>query len=323
MTKKTVSYIFPIYDEAENIPLLYGTLTDILATIQDRYAIELIFVNDGSQDASLKVLHEIQQQDDRVTVVNFSRNFGHQIAVTAGLDHATGDAIIIMDSDMQDPPRVSLELIQKWEEGYDVVYAQRRTRKDTLFKRLSAAAFYWMLRKLADIDIPPHTGDFRLIDRRVASALSQFREHNRFLRGLVSYVGFKQTAVLFDREARHAGKTSYPLKKMIRLATDGIVGFSWSPLKLSARLGYLFSGLSFAGIIYALGSKVMNPDTVVPGWTFIVIAMLLIGGVQLIILGLLGSYIGRIYVEAQNRPLYIIESVRKSKKTNEPAQTVS
>lgn len=308
--RKLITYIFPIYNEAGNIDLLYSTVRSLLEE-HDSYDFELIFINDGSRDASLEKLHHIQRHDSRVVVINFARNFGHQLAVTAGLDNAKGDAVIIMDSDMQDPPQVSFELIKRWEEGYDVVYAQRRTRKDNFFKRFTAGLFYRILQKLADIDIPRNTGDFRLVDRRVVEVLRQFREHNRFLRGMVSYVGFKQVAVQFDRDERHAGETGYPLKKMIKFALDGILGFSWAPLKMIANMGYFFSVLSFLGIIYALIVKAFDPSVVVPGWTFIVIAVLLIGGIQLIMLGVLGSYIGRIYTEAQNRPLYIVESIKR------------
>lgn len=308
--KKLITYVFPIYNESGNIALLYQTIKGLLAQQSESYDFELVFVNDGSRDDSLEKLYALQEQDARVVVVNFARNFGHQLAVTAGLDRATGDAVIIMDSDMQDPPQVSLELIKKWEEGFDVVYAQRRTRKDSLFKKLSAHVFYWILWKVADIDIPRNTGDFRLLDRKVVDVLNQFREHNRFLRGMVSYVGFKQAGVLFDREKRHAGVTGYPLKKMIKFASDGILAFSWAPLKLIGRLGYFFSALSFLGIAYAITRKIFDPAELVPGWTFTVIAILLIGGIQMIMLGVLGSYIGRIYTEVQGRPLYIVESVR-------------
>jgi glycosyltransferase involved in cell wall biosynthesis len=286
----------------------------LLKKREKKYDFEIIFVNDGSRDDSLDKLITIQKKDPRVSVINFARNFGHQLAVTAGLDYATGDAVIIMDSDMQDPPEVSMELIDRWEEGYDVVYAQRRTRKDTFFKKLTAAGFYWTLRKVADIDIPKNTGDFRLVSRRVVEALAQFREHNRFLRGLISYVGFKQIAVPFDRDERRAGKSSYPIKNMLKLAGDGIFGFSWSPLKLISRLGYAISTLSFIGIIYVVLLKLLDPSAAVPGWTFTAAAVLLIGGIQLSMLGLLGNYIGRIYTEAQNRPLYIIESTRGPRK---------
>ena len=308
--KKKISYIFPIHNEVGNIGLLYQTLQEVIAGSEYRF--EFVFVNDGSTDDSLAELYKLRDVDSRVVVINFARNFGHQIAVTAGLDHATGDCAIIMDSDMQDPPRVSLDLVKKWEEGWDVVYAQRRTRKDGVFKRLTAYLFYWLMSKLADINIPRDTGDFRLVDRRVLDALQGFREHNRFLRGMVSYVGFRQTAVLFDRDERHAGETSYPLKKMLKFASDGILSFSSTPLKLISRVGYCISALSFLFIIYALLAKLFTPATVVPGWAFIVIAISLIGGIQLIMLGVLGGYIGRIYTEAQNRPLYIIESVTSS-----------
>jgi glycosyltransferase involved in cell wall biosynthesis len=308
--KKLISYIFPIYNESGNIEKLHKVLSQALE-LQTKYDFELFFVNDGSQDDSLEKLTKLQAVDSRIVIINFARNFGHQLAVTAGLDHAKGEAAIIMDSDLQDPPAVSLELIKKWEEGFEVVYAQRRTRKDSLFKRASASAFYWLLAKLAEINIPRDTGDFRLIDRKVIDALAQFREHNRFLRGLVSYVGFRQAGVMFDRDERFAGTTSYPLKKMLKFAADGIFSFSTFPLKLVSRLGYFISTISFLGIIYAILVKILDPHTVVPGWTFIVIAILLVGGIQLIILGLLGSYISRIYTESQNRPLYIVESIKK------------
>ena len=310
--KKKISYIFPIYNETDNIDLLYKTIHKLLLTRKKDYNFEIIFVNDGSKDDSLEKLLAIQKHDSRVSVINFARNFGHQLAVTAGLDHSTGDAVIIMDSDMQDPPKVSLELIDKWEEGYDVVYAQRRTRQDSMFKKATASGFYWLLRRLADIEIPPNTGDFRLVSRRVVDTLGEFKEHNRFLRGLISYVGFNQVAVSFDRHERHAGTTKYPLKKMLKFAGDGIFGFSWSPLKLISRLGYIMSSLSFVGIIYVIGLKLFDPSAAVHGWTFASAAVLLIGGIQLMTLGVLGNYIGRIYTEAQNRPLYIVESVRGS-----------
>jgi polyisoprenyl-phosphate glycosyltransferase len=310
--KKRISYIFPIYNESENIDFLYAEMGKVLRTPEKDYTFEIIFINDGSRDNSLEKLMAIQKKDSRVSVINFARNFGHQLAVTAGLDYATGDAVIIMDSDMQDPPKVSLELIDKWEEGYDVVYAQRRTRKDSVFKRSTARGFYWLLRRMAEIDIPPNTGDFRLLSKRVVDALGEFREHNRFLRGMISYVGFRQIAVPFDRDERRAGKSSYPIKNMLKLAGDGIFGFSWSPLKLISRLGYAISSLSFLGIIYVILLKLLDPSKAVPGWTFTAAAVLFIGGIQLSMLGVLGNYIGRIYTEAQNRPLYIVESTRGS-----------
>jgi glycosyltransferase involved in cell wall biosynthesis len=314
--KKLISYVFPIYNESGNIDLLYKTMSVLLKSVKN-YDFEIIFVNDGSRDNSLEKLIAIHQKDDRVKVINFSRNFGHQLAVTAGLDHASGDAVIIMDSDMQDPPAISLELVKKWEEGFEVVYAQRRTRKDTFFKKLTAKWFYITLQKLADIEIPRNTGDFRLIDRKVVNALTACKEHNRFLRGMVSFLGFKQTAVLFDRDERHAGETNYPFKKMLKLASDGILGFSSAPLKFISKIGYSFSLLSFLGIIYAIAMKILRPGITVPGWTLMVIAVLFIGGVQMIMLGVLGSYIGRIYTEVQNRPLYLVSNVFAKKQNDQ------
>ena len=306
--KRTISYIFPIYNESGNIGVLYKTISDLLRG-NKKYEYELIFINDGSRDNSLELLKGLQAKDKRITVIDFSRNFGHQIAVTAGLDYARGDAVIIMDADMQDPPKVSFELVKKWEEGFEVVYAQRRTRKDTWFKKFTADMFYRVLQKLADIDIPRNTGDFRLVDRKVVDAIKRFKEHNRFLRGMVSYVGFKQVAVQFDRDERHAGETGYPLKKMLKFAADGIFSFSTYPLKLIRNLGFFIAGLAFLGILYAIVMKIVFPDVTIAGWTFIVVSVLFIGGIQLVMLGLLGSYIGRIYTEAQNRPLYMISEV--------------
>ncbi len=311
---KKISYIFPIYNESDNIDLLYKTISSTIKPIINKYDLEFIFINDGSRDNSLDKLWKIQKKDPRITVINFARNYGHQIAVTAGLDYAQGDAVIIMDSDMQDPPKVSLDLIKEWEKGFDVVYAQRRSRKDSWFKKFTADIFYRFLQRIADIDIPRNTGDFRLIDRKVVDQLRKFKEHSRFLRGMVSYVGFKQVAVQFDRDERHAGVTGYPLKKMLKFAADGIFSFSSAPLKAISRLGYSIATLSVLGIIYALIIRLFAPQFVVEGWTFTVISIFFVGGIQLIMLGVLGSYIGRIYTEVQDRPLYGIESVRGSKK---------
>lgn len=320
--KRLISYVFPIYNEAGNIDLLYKTIDKITKKIADQYDFEFIFINDASRDKSMELLRDLAEKDNRVVVLDFARNYGHQIAVTAGIDHARGDAVIIMDSDMQDPPRVSLELIDKWREGYEVVYAQRRTRKDGFFKKLTASLFYKILHKLSDIEIPVNTGDFRLIDRQVVDELKKYREHDRFLRGMISYIGFKQTGVLFDRDERHAGETGYPIKKMIKLATDGVLGFSTTPLKLINRLGYAMSGLSLLGILYVLWVKLFNPTTAVSGWSFTVIVIFLIGGIQLMVLGILGEYIGRIYTEAQGRPLYAVRRIYKHPQTKTTKSTV-
>ncbi|QRP47451.1 glycosyltransferase family 2 protein [Amycolatopsis sp. FDAARGOS 1241] len=309
-TRRRITFVFPIYNEEGNIDLLHRTVDEVTAPLADRYDFSFLYVDDGSRDSSLALLTALAERDNRVTVVELSRNFGHQMAVTAGLDLVDADATIIMDSDLQDPPRVALELIEKWEEGFDVVYAQRRSRQDSAFKKITASAFYWFLRKMAAVDIPKNTGDFRLIDRKVVDELRRYRERDRFLRGLVSYIGFKQTAVVFDRDKRHAGVTGYPLRKMLRFAADGILGFSVTPLRLISRFGYLISALSFFGVLYVIGVKLFAPQTAVPGWAFITIAMFFLGGIQIIMLGVLGSYIGRTYSQVQNRPLYGVASVR-------------
>ncbi|MFC9255079.1 glycosyltransferase family 2 protein [Amycolatopsis thailandensis] len=308
--RRRIAFIFPIFNEEENIELLHRTVDEVIEPLAGKYDFSFLYIDDGSRDHSMDILTALSRRDDRVTVIELSRNFGHQMAVTAGLDLVEADAAIIMDSDMQDPPRVALELIEKWEEGFDVVYAQRRSRQDSAFKRFTAGAFYWFLRKMASVDIPRNTGDFRLIDRKVVDELRKYREQDRFLRGLVSYIGFKQTAVLFDRDKRHAGVTGYPLRKMLRFAADGILGFSVAPLRMITRLGYLISLLSFLGILYVVGVKLLAPSTAVPGWAFITAAMFFLGGIQIIMLGVLGSYIGRTYSQVQNRPLYGVASVR-------------
>ncbi|WP_285726304.1 glycosyltransferase family 2 protein [Psychromicrobium xiongbiense] len=310
--RKTISYVFPIYNESGNIPTLYETISRTLSEVP--YDAEIIFINDGSTDSSLELLSALQVRDSRILVVDFPRNYGHQVAVTAGLDIASGDAVVIMDSDLQDPPAVSLQLISQWEAGFDVVYAQRRTRKDSAFKRFTAWAFYLLLKRIASIDIPPNTGDFRLLDRAVVDEIKRYREHDRFIRGMVSYVGFRQTAVLFDRDARLAGQTGYPLRKMLKLAADGIFGFSTFPLTLISRVGIFTALLSILGVLYALFMKIFVPAAVVEGWTFIVISVLFVGGLQLMMLGILGGYIGRIYTEVQNRPLYAVRAVYGSRR---------
>lgn len=301
--------MLPIYNESDNIDVFYDALSAETAKVANEYDFEFIYINDGSRDNSLQKLENLYGQDDRVKILNFSRNYGHQIAVTAGLDYAKGDAVIIMDTDMQDPVSVSLELLERWKEGFDVVYAQRRTRKDSAFKKLTAHMFYRVLDSLADIRIPKDTGDFRLMDRKVVDALNKFREKNRFLRGLVSYIGFKQTAHLFDRNERYAGKTGYPLGKMIKFALDGITGFSTVPLRLITRVGFFVSFISFLGIIYAIAQRILHPETTVSGWAMLIVSVLFVGGIQMIMLGILGEYIGRIYTEVQHRPLYLLQDV--------------
>ncbi|WP_329315972.1 glycosyltransferase family 2 protein [Streptomyces sp. NBC_01262] len=303
-----VSYVLPVYNEQDGIQRFHDELVAALAERPD-ITYELVYVNDGSADGSLSILRDLAKNDPQVQVIDFARNFGHQIAITAGIDQATGDAVIIMDTDLQDPPKVSLELIEAWREGAEIVHARRRTRKDTFFKRITAHAFYRMLRSAAEVDIPLDTGDFRLLDRKVADELRKFRERGRFVRGIVASLGFRQTEVLFDRDERFAGETKYPLRKMARLAIDGVTGFSTMPLRLITRLGVVVLLLSLLGIAYAVGMRIFRPDITVSGWTMTMVVTLFLGGTQMLSLGVLGSYIGRTYTEAQARPLYIVRQV--------------
>lgn len=309
MSRRLVSYVLPVYNEGAGIERFYGELVRATNAVSDRYDLEFWFVDDGSTDDSPDRLEVIAASDPRVRVLRLSRNFGHQIAITAGVDHADGDAVVIMDSDGQDPPDVSLRLVAEWERGFAVVYAQRVARRDSLFKRVTARAYYRLLSRLSDVDIPVDTGDFRLLDRTAVEQLRQFRERNRFVRGMVASLGFRQTAVPFDRPGRAAGSTRYTLRKMLRLAVDGITSFSTRPLELVFRLGFAVLGLSALGIAYALLMKFFFPDVTVSGWTLLIIAILFMGGVQVMTLGLIGLYVGRTYSQVQQRPLYIVERV--------------
>ena len=298
-----ISIVLPVYNEFDNINELYRRLKDSLQRFKPY---EIIFVNDYSRDNSLKIITDLAARDPYVKIINFSRNFGHQAAITAGIDFAEGDAVVIMDSDLQDTPEIIPEMIEKWREGFEVVYARRRVRKDTFFKRSTAFVFYRLLQKIASIEIPEDTGDFRLIDKKVVREMRRLREHSRFMRGLTSWVGFRQTAVFFDREDRRYGQTNYPFRKMLKFAIDAFASFSTVPLKLSSLLGFLTALGSLCGILYGLIRKIFFSDVVVSGWTFTIITIFFIGGIQLIVLGVMGEYIGRIYVETQNRPLYIV-----------------
>jgi dolichol-phosphate mannosyltransferase len=302
--KPIISLILPIYNEEGNIDELYKRSKKVLSDVG---SYEIIFINDFSRDNSLQKLIGLSQKDKNVKIIDFSRNFGHQIAITAGIDYAEGDAIVIMDADLQDTPETIVKMVNKWKKGYDVVYGKRRKRKDTMFKKFTAFAFYRLLRRFANIEIPEDTGDFRLMDRKVVKEMKKLKEHSRFMRGLTSWVGFKQTAVLFDRDERRWGATNYPFKKMLKLSFDALTSFSNIPLRLASYLGFFSALVGFAWGLYAVYRKLFLPSSeTVPGWTTIVIAIFFIGGIQLIILGIIGEYIGRIYTESQNRPLYII-----------------
>ena len=300
-----VSVVVPCMNEQAVIRETCDRLITVLSP--GEFSFELIFVDDGSKDHTPEILRELQSDDARVRVVCLSRNFGHQVAITAGLEHATGDAVAVIDADLQDPPEVLMEFVTKWLDGYDVVYGVRTAREgETKFKLWTAKAFYRLIGKLSDTEIPLDTGDFRLMDRRVVDALLSMPERDRFVRGMVSWLGFAQISVPYRRSPRFAGQTKYPLFKMLKFATDGIVSFSIVPLRLATWIGFLASGLSVFGIVVVLLEHYFGVIGLVKGWSSTVIAVLFIGGVQLVCLGIIGEYVGRIYGETKRRPLYVV-----------------
>jgi dolichol-phosphate mannosyltransferase len=303
-----ISVVVPCYNEEPVIRETHSRLVAVMDQL-DPDDFEIIYVNDGSSDRTIPLLEEIRAVDTRVRVLSFSRNFGHQIAVTAGLDHALGDAVVLIDADLQDPPAVILEMVERWRDGYHVVYGMRTDRPgESRFKLWTAKIFYRLLNRLSDVDIPLDVGDFRLMDRRVVDVMRSMPERDRYLRGMVSWVGFRQIAVMYRREPRFAGESKYPLFKMLKFATDGILSFSIVPLRLAVWAGAFAILLAFGGIIYALILRLYLSETHwVRGWTSTFVAILFLGGVQLIFLGFIGEYIGRIYGEVKRRPLYILQ----------------
>lgn len=302
------SVVVPMYNEEDVVIESYKRLKKVMDSTNVNY--EIIFVNDGSKDRTSHIISEICEKDDKIKLIDFSRNFGHQIAITAGMDYSEGEAIVVIDGDLQDPPEVIPLMLEKWREGFDVVYGKRLERKgDSFFKKFTAAVFYRFLKKMTDVDIPVDTGDFRLIDRRVCEALKQVNERNRYIRGIISWLGFEQTGVEFSRDKRFAGVTKYPLKKMIRFAADAITSFSYKPLKLATYIGFTISMLSFFYLIYVLYLRFFTSITIV-GWTSILVVSLLSNGIILMMLGIIGGYIGRIYDEAKGRPLYIVRQIK-------------
>lgn len=312
-----LSIVIPLHNEEGNLPHLHQRLIPAVTSVTQDY--EIIYVNDGSKDATLEMVKALAAQDERVCYISFSRNFGHQMAIMSGIEHASGNAVVIMDGDLQDPPELIPELWKKYSEGFKVVYAQRRSREgETLAKKWTAKAFYRLLKKTTNIKIPLDTGDFRLIDRKVVDYLKQMPERHKFLRGQIAWIGFKQTAVFYDRESRLAGKTNFSFSKMFQFALDGITAFSNYPLRMATVMGFVVSAVSFLVILYALYSKFVLNRTIT-GWTSLIISVLFIGGVQLIAIGIIGEYISRINSDVRKRPLYVIEedNIPKKESTSE------
>ena len=303
---KKISVIVPMYYEEKVAEECYKRLTACLQKLT-YYTYEIIIIDDGSKDKTLEILENIASKDDKVKVISFSRNFGHQAAVTAGLKHVSGDAIIIIDADLQDPPELIPQMIQLWEQGNEIIYAKRKKRKgESPFKLLSAKLFYQILNALSDTEIPKDTGDFRLVDKKVVDTINNMPEHNKFLRGLFSWVGYKQIPFEYEREERFAGKTKYPLRKMLKLASDGIISFSTKPLKLVGLLGFISIIISILILIYALLSYFLKLNQLSAGWTSLMVAITFFAGVQLLSIWLMSEYIGRIYDETKQRPQFII-----------------
>jgi dolichol-phosphate mannosyltransferase len=305
-----VSLVLPVFNEEQVLPELLRRLSLLLGELDAAGRWEVIFVNDGSADATRQQIELACEAEKRFRLINLSRNFGHQIAITAGMDRAEGEAVVIMDADLQDPPELIVEMLARYADGYDVVYAVRRQRQgESWFKRASAALFYRALKRVVGVEIPADTGDFRLMSRRAVLALRGLREANRFVRGLVAWVGFRQTAVHYDRQARFAGDTHYPLHKMLRFASDGIVSFSTLPLRVATLLGAL-SGLAALGVALWVLFVVLTGVHAVPGWATLMIAVSLASSAQLLMIGILGEYLGRVYDEVKRRPLYLVDATQ-------------
>jgi glycosyltransferase involved in cell wall biosynthesis len=309
MSKSKIMYsiVIPLFNEELVVNETYKRVRTVMDSTGEPY--EIIFVNDGSRDGTLGKVREIAKMDRNICLISFSRNFGHQSAITAGMDYSKGQAVIVIDADLQDPPEVMLKMIDKWKEGYEVVYGLRIKRKgETFFKKVTAKIYYRILNKLTDVDIPVDVGDFRLIDRKVCDALKKLPERNRYVRGLISWLGFRQTGVEFVREERLAGETKYPFRKMIKLALDGITSFSYKPLKLASYIGAAISAIGFLYLLVVIFQKLFT-DTTVQGWASLIAITLFFNGIILLILGIIGEYIRRIYDEAKGRPIYIVSEI--------------
>lgn len=302
------SIVAPCYNEEGVLRELYRRVRDTMEQTGETW--ELVLINDGSRDRTPEIMRELNAQDARVKVVDFARNFGHQLAVTAGLDYARGDAVVIIDADLQDPPAVILDMIARWKEGYEVVYAVRTQRKgESWFKEFTAKLFYRIIYRITDVKIPLDTGDFRLMDRKVVDAMKQMRERHRFIRGMTSWVGFRQTGVHYVREERFAGETHYPFRKMLKFALDAITGFSYIPLQLATYLGFITAALGALAAVAVILARLFIGAAPFYGQATTLVMVLFMGGVQLITLGIIGEYLGRIYDEVKGRPLYVVREV--------------
>ncbi len=307
-----LSIVVPVFNEETVIPTLAERLAALAETLCPLEC-EFVIVDDGSVDATPRLLEGLAARDPRFRIISLSRNFGHQAAITAGLDYARGDAVVFMDADMQDPPEVVPQMVAKWREGYDVVYGRRlRRASDSFFKRASAACFYWLLRRIGRIDIPANVGDFRLVGRRAADELRRLREHHRLMRGLCAWIGFRQAVVDYERPPRAAGETKYSMRKMAGLALDSVFSFSWFPLRLASVVGLVVIAASSIYVLVNIFLKLFT-GLVVPGWTSIVALVCLIGGMNLLVTGILGEYVGRIFEEVKGRPLYCVSKVSGAK----------
>lgn len=309
MTRPRYSFVVPLFDEEQTIPELGARLAAVMDDLDGEA--EAVLVDDGSSDRTFALMTQLHERDPRFRLLRLSRNFGHQVAITAGLDHAEGDAVVIMDGDLQDPPEVAHELIARWREGYEVVYGVRADRSDaeSFLKRIATSSFYRVLRRLTELDIPVDVGDFRLVDRQALTEFRKLREHDRYVRGLFAWVGFSQIGVPYKRDPRYAGRTKYPFRKLVKLGADGVIGFSKVPLKLALTFGFVFSIAAFLYGVSAVVKRVLGIGYV-PGWASVVAVVTFIGGVQLIVVGVMGIYVGRIYDEVKRRPLYVVRSTR-------------
>ena len=307
MEKATISIIAPVFNEEAVLPELYRRVSQVMAEVGEPW--EMVLVDDGSRDRSAQIISELNAKDSRLKGISFSRNFGFQEAVTAGLDHVEGEAIILTDADLQDPPEVMTAMIAKWREGYDVVYGVRSERAgETWIKKITAAGFYRLIRRITNVDIPVDTGDFRLMDRQVVDVITGMREQNRFLRGMVPWVGFKQTGVHYERHARYAGESSFrSIRKMFNFALDGIISFSYLPLRLATYLGFIIAFFSALAIVLVIALRLFAPSSPLVGQGTTLVVVLFLGSIQLICLGILGEYLRRIYDQVKGRPLYVVQ----------------